>query len=134
MRSSYARLPLQWPYTLGMSTYLLYMFRHFKTSVSVHHPLEHAMQRRLGDFFRHPIDSSAAYEQQICPFGQQAVLLLVAFMCVRAYLHATKRLALPALRKMSAAVMLCAALASLMNMNAVLYLLPYFAAETVLLV
>lgn len=118
-----------------MSVYLVYAFRHFETAVSVHHPLERAMQHRLGDFFRHPLDADDAVRGlQICPFGQAAVLALVAFLWLRlAVVRGGGRrwLSAAAIRAWSLAVLGGTAALSLLNMNAVLYLLPYFAAEAV---
>ena len=117
-----------WP-PLLLSIYLLYMFRHFQTTFRVQHPLEPAMQRRLGDVFRHPLDGSATYGSQICPFGQCAIVGLVAFLWAR-YCGVARSLFAPAtVRAASLGVLACTAAISLLNMNAVLYLAPYFVFE-----
>ena len=43
--------------TVALSAYLVYMFRHFRTTFTVHHPLEAVSQAQLGDYFRHPMGS-----------------------------------------------------------------------------
>jgi len=111
------------PMTAAMSAYLVYMFRHFQTTFSVRHPLELAMQRRLGggDYFRHPIDENAPYGSRMCPFGRQSILVLVGFLWFRYWSRCD--------RTWSIAALGITATLSLMNMNAMLYLVPYFAYE-----
>ena len=118
--------------TALMSAYLLYIFRHFETTVTVHHPLELLAQRRLGAFFRHPV-GTAPYGSRICPFGRVAVLALVGFLGVRAGALARGMLSWPVVRRCSAAVLVCTGALSLLNLNAVLYLAPYFAVEGAML-
>lgn len=119
--------------SIAVAAYLFYMFRHHRTRFSVHHPLESAMQDRVGDFFKHPISTNARYGLQICPFGRQGILALVAFLLARAWaVH--KSIATPQhVRRVSAFALATTGTLSLMNMNAVLYLAPYFAMEALAL-
>ena len=69
---------------------------------------------------------------QICPFGQRAILFLVAFLWVRLGLRSGCVLPMvsPALTKgLAIGTTAVASVLSLMNLNAVLYLVPYFAYE-----
>jgi len=118
----------KWP-TVCMSFYLLYMFRYFKTTYSVHHPLEYVMRHRLSDFFKHPIGTSNEPEYRICPFGRQTVFVLVAFLCVRCYAFYRGWLSPRVIKKCSLVVCIGTAIFSFLNMNAFLYLIPYFILE-----
>lgn len=114
--------------TLVLSVYLVWMFRHFQTTFTVHHPLEALMQRHVSDYFKHPYGNTT-YGRKICPFGQHAILVLVAFLWVRVYLEATGSASEATVRTLSAVALGATALCSLMNMNAVVYLVPYFVYE-----
>lgn len=132
-------------YIIPLSLYLLYMFRHFKTTFSIHHPLEPflmntlgkasaniaeaTLQQRIGDYFRHPINTSARYGRKICPFGQHAIVALVLFLWVRWALVKWRLVLASAIRGWSIAALVIAGTCSLLNMNAVLYLLPYVVVE-----
>jgi hypothetical protein len=87
------------------------------------------MRHRLSDFFRHPVGTSTDPEYRICPFGRQAVLALVAFLCIRCYAVYHMRFSERAIQKWSLWVCIGAAVFSLLNMNAFLYLMPYFILE-----
>lgn len=114
--------------TLVLSVYLVWMFRHFRTTFTVHHPLEALMQRHVGDYFKHPFGNTS-YGRKICPFGRHAILVLVAFLWVRVYLEATGSANEATVRALSGAALGVTAVCSLMNMNAVVYLVPYFVYE-----
>lgn len=114
--------------TLVLSVYLVWMFRHFHTTFTVHHPLEALMQRHVSNYFKHPYGNTT-YGRKICPFGRHAILVLVAFLWVRVYLEATGSASEATVRTLSGVVLVGVAVCSLMNMNAVLYLVPYFLYE-----
>ena len=68
------------------SLYLLYMFYYFKTRITFNHPMEFRIH---GSYFEHPIGSSE-YENKICDFGRDAILVLVAYLIARNYLDLPK--------------------------------------------
>lgn len=119
---------LQLIITFVLSVYLVFMFRHFRTTFTVHHPLEWYVQQRVGSYFKHPYGNTI-YGRKICPFGQHAILVLVAFLIVRLYLQVYTNTDHTLLRRLSYIALVITVICSLMNMNAVLYLLPYFAHE-----
>lgn len=114
--------------TLALSVYLVFMFRHFRTTFTVHHPLEWSMQQRVGSYFKHPYGNTT-YGRKICPFGQHAILVLVTFLLVRGYLHVYTHIDHTLLQRLSYIALAITGICSLLNMNAVVYLLPYFAHE-----
>lgn len=119
---------LQLIITLSLSVYLVFMFRHFRTTFTVHHPLEWYVQQRVGSYFKHPYGNTT-YGRKICPFGQHAILVLVAFLLIRLYLQVYTHTDHTLLRRLTYIALIITTICSLMNMNAVLYLLPYFAHE-----
>ena len=110
--------------TILLSAYLIYMFRFFKTVYSIHHPYEFAITNKIGTYFEHPI-KTGKYQSKICRFGKQAVPCLVVFLLLRYFIDIPK--------KVSWLVFFTVVLLSLLNMNAVLYLIPYFILEIIYL-
>ena len=62
---------------------LLYLFRAFKTKLSFHHPMERHLLSRMGAMFQHPLTSDKE-QSQICPFGQDIIMVLVVLLLIRA--------------------------------------------------
>ena len=136
-------------YIIPLSIYLIYMFRHFKTSFSIHHPLEpflmnslgatsttlveHTLHQRIGNYFRHPINTAARYGRKICPFGQHAILALVLFLWVRWALVKWNLASFSVVRTLSIVALVVSGVCSLLNMNAVLYIVPYIVIEVMVL-
>ena len=106
-----------------LSFYLIYMFIFFKTTISFNHPYELNIIS-LNNYLKHSFKSSK-YESKICLFGKYAIFFLVAFLITRKFYNFPKFY--------SKFILLITFVLSLMNMNAVLYLLPYFIIELYLL-
>ena len=111
---------------LLLSFYLLFMFKHFKTTRSIHHPLESIIQNRVGDFFRHPFYDTT-YNNKICPFGQTAIKYLVVYLWIRLALR--NYLKINTIKNISKCIVVMTFIVSLMNFNATIYLIPYFVYE-----
>ena len=103
-----------------MIFYIYYMFIIFKTKYSIHHPLEYIYNNKFGDFFKHPINSGN-YESKICPFGKKAIYILVLYLIIRVFYPINKKIKL--------IILIIIFILSLMNFNALLYLIPYFIFE-----
>tara|TARA_Y100001958_G_C21009148_1_gene389946 strand:+ start:326 stop:673 length:348 start_codon:yes stop_codon:yes gene_type:complete len=99
--------------------YILYMFLFFKTKYSIHHPLEIYVTGYHHSLL-HPINTQN-YESKICPFGKNIILLLFIFLIYRSYYIVPKIY--------SKLVLFVTILLSTMNMNALVYLLPYYIIE-----
>ena len=100
--------------------YLFYMFRIFKTKYSIHHPFEYIYNNKLSTFFKHPLRTSFC-ESKICPFGQQAIILLIIFLFYREFSGVDK--------KINKIILWITIAISLLNLNALIYLLPYIIIE-----
>ena len=100
--------------------YLIFIFRYFKTTISFTHPLEFIMMNKSSQYFKHSL-SYGQYESKICPFGHDAIIILAIFILLR--------LKFNFLNKASKLILLIVFLISLLNLNAVIYLIPYFLFE-----
>ena len=106
--------------------YLYYMFIIFKTTFTINHPLETKMINKLNKIsdkkiFYHPI-SSSKYESKICPFGKKVIYLLLLFLIYRIF-----NPNLP--KKINLWILIITIFMSLLNLNALLYILPYIIIE-----
>lgn len=105
--------------SLFEAIYILFMFLYFKTKYSIHHPFEICVTGYHQSLL-HPINTGN-YESKICPFGRNIIWLLFGFLIYRTFYNVVK--------KYSKIVLFISFLLSTMNMNAVIYLLPYFILE-----
>lgn len=117
------------------SFYIWFMYTRFKTSLSIHHPLESLMTSgKLSNWLSHPIHSGK-YESKICPFGHLVgwllpiVIILYSITeqgtCFRQNDHYQK-----ILRKLYKILWIAIFVVSaILNLNAWLYLVPVFVLE-----
>ena len=106
--------------------YVYYMLNFFKTKYSIHHPLEYIIINKLSDYYRHPIYSDE-YSNKICPFGHFASNILVIYLILRCIIYI--KLKNKILNNANIAILIITFILSLLNMNAFIYLLPYFITE-----
>jgi len=100
--------------------YILYMFLFFKTKISINHPLEYYFIDNLSNYFNHPI-SNSNYESKICPFGKDVIWLLAIYLFYKTYY--------PVNKKFNRIIIFVTFILSLLNFNALTYLIPYFIYE-----
>ncbi len=96
------------------SVYLLYMFHFFETSVDFS-----IAESPSGWWFRHTVGNEKGL--RICPFGRIAILAYIFIILARGPLDFPSWV--------SRAALVLAMFLALMNMNAVVYLLPVAAVE-----
>ena len=103
--------------------YVIYMLNFFKTKYSLAHPLSNFNN----EYLKHPIGKSDIPISNICEFGHQSSWLLAAFIILRPFFmnKYTKNLNILGL--------IIVFSFSLLNMNAVVYLLPVFILEIYLI-
>jgi hypothetical protein len=106
--------------------YIIYMLNYFKTRYSLAHPLSNYDN----DYLKHPIGISNNPISNICVFGHQVSWLLGLYIILRAVLLPKYK---KILRLLSIVVLIIAATMSLLNLNATLYLIPYFVFEIILI-
>ena len=101
------------------STYLLYMFNFFQTSISFHHPLEIFFIKH--NYLKHPF-KTGLYENKICTFGKHASYVATIYLILRNIF--------PKLQKINKHVVYFSIFLSfLMNINSFIYLIPLFITE-----
>ena len=96
------------------SVYLIFMFIFFKTTVDFN-----VLRSPSGKWFKHLIGDE--YGNRICPFGKVAIFALIFVLLIRHYIKIPQYFINLAL--------IIAFVLSLMNMNAVVYLIPIFLIE-----
>lgn len=105
-----------------IAIYILYMFQFFKTTICFNHPLEFYLTNNLSNYFNHPIDS-IDYETKICDFGKNIIWLLVIYLIYKSYNNVNY--------KVNTVIILITFILSLLNLNALVYLIPYFSYESI---
>ena len=102
------------------SVYLIYMFHFFKTTVDFNWNILPNFRNGL---FKHL--NGNEYGLRICPFGRKAIFALIFLLLIRNFYPISKKLIFPAL--------VISFVLSLMNLNAVVYLIPVWLIEIWLL-
>ena len=106
----------------SLCIYLIFIFRYFKTTICINHPLELLFVNNTYDYFKHSL-VYGKYESKICKFGQDNIIFLVIFLILR-----KKFKKITYLSPYVMGIVFCF---SLLNMNAVIYLIPYFIHELI---
>jgi len=103
--------------------YIVYILNFFKTRYSLAHPLSNFSN----DYLKHPIGMNNQPISNICEFGHQVSWFLALFIILRSIFknRFTKHI--------SIIVLIITATFSMLNFNAVIYLLPHFAIEIYLI-
>ena len=111
--------------TIIQVVYVVYMLRYFKTRYSLAHPLVNFKS----EWLNHPVGVSDQPISNICPFGQQGSLLIGGLLFVRLYISQKNKYSSKLVKMYSRMTTFLIFLFSLLNMNAVIYLLPFFISE-----
>ena len=102
--------------------YIIYIYNFFKTSKSIHHPIEQKIQKNISGMLKHPV-KTGRYQSKICEFGKinsYGLALLIFFR--NKYRRKTKLIN-------AIVVTIVAIISFILNMNAFIYLLPVFMIE-----
>jgi len=98
------------------SVYLIYMFHFFKTKVDFNWNI---LPNFNNGIFKHLVGNE--YGLRICPFGRQAIFALIFLLLIRNFNVISKKIIFAAL--------IISFVLSLMNLNAVVYLIPVWLTE-----
>ena len=103
--------------------YIIFILNFFKTKYSLAHPLSSFSN----DYLKHPIGVNNEPISNICDFGHQSSYFLAFFVIFRSFIlnKYTKNI--------SIIVLIITATFSLLNFNAVVYLIPHFFIELYLI-
>ena len=111
--------------TILVSVYIIYVLNYFKTTYSIAHPISYFKN----SYIFHPIYNTRTERSMICQFGHDASWLLVLFILMRIYIIKHKIIPMKQIKQISTLVLSSVFIVSLVNLNAVLYLLPYYILE-----
>lgn len=113
--------------------YVVYMLRYFKTVYSM--SLYEGNIRKLftnidiKKYISHNINNTLVPEHHICPFGRDSALIIGLYLLVRVYyLYNNYKWNW----KLNKNILMLILVVSLVNMNAVFYLLPFFITEIII--
>ena len=110
--------------TLIESIYLIYMFFYFKTTYSFDLAIFDEETQNMGSYFIH---DTGYNDNKICKFGKNMAIFAIILAWLRVYYWNTNKDQLITYTIRFDA--LCIFLALLMNMNAVVYILPLIISE-----
>jgi hypothetical protein len=110
--------------TLIESVYLIYMFFLFKTTYSFDLAIFDKETQKMGSYFVH---DTGYNENKICTFGKYMAIIAIILAWLRVYYWNTNKQTI--ITNTIIFDGLCIILALLMNMNAVVYILPLIISE-----
>lgn len=105
--------------------YVVYILNYFKTRYSLAHPFTYFENKLL----YHPIGTSDTPICNICPLGNIGAYFIACFVIIRFSLLNSSYSNRVNIRFASIFVLCIVFMISLMNFNAVVYMLPYFVLE-----
>ena len=98
------------------------MFNVFKTKYSINHPLEYLVNAG-SKLFKHPINSGN-YECKVCSFGIFSSKLIILYLLTRLLYYNAK---------INKIILFIIFILSFMNMNVVIYFIPFYILEYILI-
>ena len=102
--------------SISEAIYLVYMYNFFKTKYSIHHPFEYLIIKD-SKILTHPI-STGLLENKICTLGSYASIIGATLLLYRAIGYNTSK------KYTKYIILLWCLIAGLMNLNALVYILP----------
>ena len=111
--------------TIIESIYLYYMFHILKTKYTFHHPFEYLLTNDLGDYFQHPIGITDNKRSKICKFGRDGSIMIIIYLYFRYIITKSELLSIKTWKHFNRFVLLFIFILSWMNLNSVIYFLPF---------
>ena len=111
--------------SLVQAVYVIYMMNYFKTKYSLAHPFSYFENK----FLYHPIGKSDKPICNICPLGNYGGFLIAIYVIIRWVIFTNMKKKNSGIKLFSIFALLLVFMLSLLNFNAVVYLLPYFISE-----
>lgn len=107
------------------SLYLYYMFHIFKTHYTFNHPFEYLFTDNMGDYFKHPIGITNNNRSKICKFGRDGSIMIIVYLYFRYIITNFGILKKTNWIYINKIILLIIFILSWMNLNAVIYFLPF---------
>ena len=86
---------------------------------------EYLLTNDLGDYFHHPIGVTDNTRSKICKFGRDGSIMIIIYLYFRYIITSTELLGIEKWRYFNRLVLLIIFILSWMNLNAVIYFLPF---------
>ncbi len=124
-----------------LGSYVFYMLRYFKTKKSFNYGNIHLHIQKLLNLkkiLEHPLNDSFIEINHVCQLGHFVGMLLFLFLALRfpicKYLKDFYKInSFKYLYKVSLVILILMFIGSFMNLNVVVYLIPYFVIESIIL-
>lgn len=111
--------------SLVQSVYVIYIMNYFKTKYSLAHPFSYFENK----FLYHPIGKADKPICNICPLGNYGGFLIAIYVILRWFIFTNMKKKNKHIKLFSIFALILVFMLSLLNFNAVVYLLPYFISE-----
>ena len=111
--------------SLVEAVYVIYMMNYFKTKYSLAHPFSYFENK----FLYHPIGKSDKPICNICPLGNYGGFLIAIYVILRWVIYTNMKKKTKGIKLFSIFALIMVFMLSLLNFNAVVYLLPYLVLE-----
>ena len=111
--------------TIIETFYLYYMFQILRTKYNFNHSLENIVNDNLNNYFNHPIGIEDSKQSKICKFGRDGSLILIWYLILRMLLINLNIIPIKHFIKFNNYVLFFLFIISWMNLNAVIYFLPF---------
>lgn len=106
--------------------YVIYMFNFFKTKYSFAHPFTYFENK----YIFHPVGKSTVARSNICKLGHDISWLIAIFLILRGLFAKKYKKSLLLINKIGILILF---IGCLMNFNAVIYMLPIYIIEIILI-
>ena len=118
--------------TLFQTIYLFYMYFIFKTNYSFSSAFFEKQVQSMGNFFIH---NTNIYENKICGFGRLMAIIAIILAFIRLYViyNDNEYSKIFIINKTLIFDIICIILASIMNFNALIYIIPVIIGEIYIL-
>lgn len=124
--------------TLLEIIYLNYTFWFMKTKYYINNPFSTLrcfeitqVKNNIKSFFQHPVYKGVP-TNYICPFGKIMIIILSIYLIIRLFLINNKK-NIKILKIINIIILVFTFILSFMNMNAMVYLIPFFIVELFLI-
>ena len=101
------------------------MFHILRTKYTFHHPFEYLFTNTLSDYFNHPIGVTDNTRSKICKFGKDGSIMIIIYLYFRYIITNFGILKKNKWMFFNKIVLLIIFILSWMNLNAVIYFLPF---------
>ena len=115
--------------TIVEIVYVIYMLRCFKTRYSLAHPLV----KFNDEYLKHPIGKLSEPTSNICQFGHDGAIIIAVLLLLRLKALYVFKVEAKKVASFNTFALIIIMILAFMNFNALVYLLPFFVCEIILI-